>query len=106
MKGKGSWLVLGLALAAPVQGAEVVVLKSSEQPGVRGVVDALRRAGAAHTFTEFDLAGNRAQGERIAAGLRGRAMILVALRSPAAPVARASLPDSPLVYCMVPDPDT
>jgi ABC-type uncharacterized transport system substrate-binding protein len=105
MKGKGSWLALGLALAAPVQGAEVVVLKSSEQPGVRAVVDALRRAGPAHTFTEFDLAGNRAQGERIAAGLRGRTMILVALGTLAAQVARASLPDSPLVFCMVPDPE-
>ena len=105
MKAKGSWLVLGVALAVPVQGAEVVVLKSSEQPGVRAVVDALRRAGPAHTFTEFDLAGNRAQGERIAAGLRGRTMILVALGGLAAQVARASLPDSPLVFCMVTDPD-
>jgi len=82
----------------------VVILKSSEQPGVRGVVDTLRRVGAIHTFSEFDLAGNRTQGERIAAGLRGRAVILVAVGTLAAQVARAALPETPLVFCMVPDP--
>jgi ABC-type uncharacterized transport system substrate-binding protein len=100
-------LVVMLALAAASRGgaAEVIILRSGEQPGVRAVVDALRRTGAAHTFTEFDLGGNRAQGERIAAGLRGRALVLVAVGVLAAEVARAALPEAPLVFCMVPDPD-
>jgi len=97
-------LVATLGLASSGRAAEVVILKSNEQPGVRPVVDALRRAGAAHTFAEFDLAGNRAQGERIAAGLRGRAVILVAVGTLAAQVARAALPEAPLAFCMVPDP--
>ncbi len=96
--------VLSLALAAEGGAAEVVILKSSEQPGVRAVVDTLRRVGAAHTFSEFDLGGNRTQGERIAAGFRGRAVILVAVGALAAQVVRAALPETPLVFCMVPDP--
>ena len=98
-------LVLTLALAASGRAAEVVILKSNEQPGVRPVVDALRRAGAAHTFAEFDLGGNRAQGERITSGLRGRAVILVAVGLLAAQVARAALPETPLAFCMVSDPN-
>ena len=107
MKGMRRWLVAVLALvaAAPAGAAEVFILKSSEQPGFRAVVDALRRAGPGHAFTEFDLAGNRAQGERIVAPLRGRAVILVALGALAAQAARAALPDAPLVFCMVPDPE-
>ncbi len=101
----GLSLVLTLALAAPGHAAEVVILKSNEQPGVRPVVDALRRAGAAHTFAEFDLGGNRASGERITSGLRGRAVILVAVGVLAAQVARAALPDAPLAFCMVSDPN-
>ena len=68
------------------------------------MVDALRRSTGSHTLSEFDMAGNRAQGERIAAGLRGRSVILVALGVLAAQVARAALPEAPLVFCMVPDP--
>ena len=107
MKGmhEGLALVLTLALAASGRAAEVVILKSSEQPGVRPVVDALRRAGAAHTFAEFDLGGNRTQGERITSGLRGRAVILVAVGLLAAQVARAALPETPLAFCMVSDPN-
>ena len=107
MKGKdgGLAVVLTLALAASGGAAEIVILKSNEQPGVRPVVDALRRAGGTHTFAEFDIGGNRTQGERIAAGLRGRAVILVAVGLLAAQVARAALPDSPLVFCMVAEPD-
>ena len=101
----GLSLVLTLALAAPGHAAEVVILKSNEQPGVRPVVDALRRAGAAHTFAEFDLGGNRASGERITSGLRGRAVILVAVGLLAAQVARAALPEAPLAFCMVSDPN-
>src|SRR5439155_24611014 len=103
--GGGLSLVLSLAVAAAGRAAEVVILKSNGQPGVRPVVDALRRAGAAHTFAEFDLGGNRAQGERITSGLRGRAVILVAVGLLAAQVARAALPDAPLAFCMVSDPD-
>jgi ABC-type uncharacterized transport system substrate-binding protein len=97
-------VMLALAAASPGGAAEVIILKSGEQPGVRAVVDALRRAGAAHSFTEFDIGGNRAQGERIAAGLRGRALVLVAVGVLAVEVARAALPEAPLAFCMVPDP--
>jgi ABC-type uncharacterized transport system substrate-binding protein len=101
---RGLLVALSLLLSAPARAAEIVILRSGEQPGVRLVVDALRRSTGAHTLSEFDMAGNRAQGERIAAGLRGRAVIIVALGVLAAQVARAALPEAPLVFCMVPDP--
>jgi ABC-type uncharacterized transport system substrate-binding protein len=97
-------VTFAVAAATPVGGAEVIILKSGEQPGVRAAVDALRRSGSAHTFTEFDLGGNRTQGERIAAGLRGRSLILVAVGLLAAEIVRTALPEAPLVFCMVPDP--
>jgi putative tryptophan/tyrosine transport system substrate-binding protein len=108
MTGMPARLVLAAALAVaaagPAGAVEVVIFKSGEQPGVRAVVDALRRAGAAHNFNEFDLAGNRTQGERIAAGLRGRTLVMVAVGLLAAEVVRVAMPEAPLVYCMVPDP--
>ena len=97
-------LLLLLAEAVPAGAAEVVILRSGEQPGFRVVVDTLRRSTANHTLSEFDMGGNRAQGERIASGLRGRAAIVVAMGVLAAQVARAALPEAPLVFCMVPDP--
>ena len=53
MKGMRRWLVAVLALvaAAPAGAAEVFILKSSEQPGFRAVVDALRRARPRHPIT-------------------------------------------------------
>jgi ABC-type uncharacterized transport system substrate-binding protein len=99
-------LVLGfvLALAASAEAAEVAVLKSSDVPAWRPTVEALRKATTAHTVTEFDLRGDRAEGDRVIAALKGRNAILVSLGPLAAQVIRAGLPDASLVYGMVQDP--
>ena len=97
---------LTLTLLFAVQGgaAEVVVLKSSDVPGWRPAVEALRRAVSAHTVAEFDLRGDAAEAVRVLAGLQGREVHLVALGPLAAQAARQQLPDAPLVFAMVSDP--
>ena len=91
-------------LSLPVEGAEVAILKSTDAPGWRPALDALRKAIPAHTFSEYDLKGDRAEAERVLGTLRGRPVILVALGPLAAQVSKDLLPDDPLVYCMIQDP--
>jgi ABC-type uncharacterized transport system substrate-binding protein len=82
----------------------VFVLKSAETPAWRPALDAMRRAGAGHTFTEFDLRNDKAEGVRVAGTLKGRLAVLVAMGTMAAEAVREVVPEMPLVYCMVPDP--
>jgi ABC-type uncharacterized transport system substrate-binding protein len=84
--------------------AEVALLKSSDVAAWRPTLDALRKATTGHTLTEFDLRGDRSEGERVLATLKGRGSILVALGPLAAQVARQFLPEAPLIYGMVQDP--
>ena len=84
--------------------ADVALLKSSDVPAWRPAIEALRRAAGGHTFTEYDLRGDRAMADSVLAGFRGRPMILVAFGNLAAQAARAALPDTPLVFAMVQDP--
>jgi putative ABC transport system substrate-binding protein len=89
----------------PVVGAtEVALLKSSDQAGWKPVIDALRRTASGHNITEYDLKGERAEGERVLASLAGKAALLVAMGPLAAQLAREKNPELPLVFCMVQDP--
>ena len=89
---------------AVVGAAEVALLKSSDVAAWRPTLDAFRKGASAHTITEFDLRGDRSEGERVLGALKGRGAILVALGPMAAQVARQFLPDSPLIFGMVQDP--
>ena len=82
----------------------MALLKSSDVATWRPTLDAFRKATSAHTLTEFDLRGDRSEGERVLSALKGRGAILVALGPMAAQVAHQFLPDSPLIYGMVQDP--
>jgi ABC-type uncharacterized transport system substrate-binding protein len=93
-----------VAPAAPAGAVDVFILKSAETPAWRPAIDALRRVGTAHNFTEFDLRNDKAEGARVAATLKGRTAVLVAMGSLAAEAARETVPEIPLVFCMVPDP--
>jgi ABC-type uncharacterized transport system substrate-binding protein len=96
---------LVLAMTSPLlSAAEVAILKSSEVPAWRPTLDALRRSMSGQTVTEFDLRGDRAEGEKVLAALKGRNAILVSLGPLAAQVVRATLPDATLIYGMVQDP--
>jgi ABC-type uncharacterized transport system substrate-binding protein len=99
-------LLLALVGGGPalLSAAEVALLKSSDVAAWRPTLDAFRKATTGHTITEFDLRGDRAEGERVLGALKGRGAILVALGPMAAQVARQYLPDAPLIYGMVQDP--
>ena len=100
-------LLLGVVVwAGPalLSAAEVALLKSSDVAAWRTTLDAFRKATSTHTITEFDLRGDRSEGERVLGALKGRNTILVALGPMAAQVARQFLPDAPLIYGMVQDP--
>jgi ABC-type uncharacterized transport system substrate-binding protein len=90
--------------AAAAGAAEVALLKSSDVAAWRPTLDAFRKGTAGHTITEFDLRGDRSEGERVLGALRGRGAILVALGPMAAQVARQFQPDAPMIYGMVQDP--
>jgi len=98
-------LVLALAFsAASASAAEIAVLKSSDSPAWRPAIDNLRRAAAAHTVTEYDLRGDRAEADRVLASLKGKAAVLVTVGPLAAQAAREVAPEIPQVFCMVQDP--
>jgi ABC-type uncharacterized transport system substrate-binding protein len=96
----GCWLLTGSVASA----ADVAVLKSVNNVAWRPTLDALRRASPKHSFAEYDLQGDRAQGQRILEGLKGQKVIVVALGPLAAQLARQVAPELPLVFCMVAEP--
>jgi ABC-type uncharacterized transport system substrate-binding protein len=100
----GTVLVLLLA-ARGSQAAEIAILKSADTLAWKPAVEALRRASSAHTITEHDFRGERAEGTRILAELKDRGAILVALGPLAAQMAHEALPSAPLVFCMVAEPE-
>jgi putative ABC transport system substrate-binding protein len=88
----------------PVAAGDVAVVKSSEVPAWRPMIDALRRVAATHTVTEFDLRNDRGTAEGVLGGLKGRNTVVVALGPLAAQLVRTTLPETPLVFTMVQDP--
>jgi ABC-type uncharacterized transport system substrate-binding protein len=94
-----------LVLTAPLAVAEVAVLKSTDAPGWRPALDALRKGLGGQTISEFDLRGDRAEADRVAATLKARpGVVVVGMGELAAQAMREGAPDTMLVYCMVPDP--
>src|SRR5262249_2699939 len=65
-------LLLAVATTAPA--AEVAILKSSEVLAWRPTLEALRRVATGHSFTEYDLHGDRAEAERVLNGFKGKAV--------------------------------
>lgn len=95
--------VLVLSSGAFARAADVVILKSAETAAWRPAIDALRKAAPGHTFSETDLRGDRAEAARVAATLKGRPVVVVAMGPVAAQAAHEAFPSGPLVVCMVAD---
>ena len=105
----GRWVPLSVLCASVgaaggARAADVAIVKSSEVPAWRPAIEAARRAAAGHTVTEYDLRNDRATADSVLNGLRGRAVIVVALGPLAAQLVRTALPDAPLVFAMVQEP--
>jgi putative ABC transport system substrate-binding protein len=88
----------------PAAAADVAVLKSTDTPAWRPALDALKRGAAAHALTEYDLRNEKAEADRVVAGLKGKAAVIVAMGPLAAQAAHEGAPEIPLVFCMVQDP--
>jgi putative ABC transport system substrate-binding protein len=97
-------LALVFSWAHLATAADVAVLKSADSPAWRPAIDALRRSAATHTLTEYDLKGDRAEAERVVAGLKGKPGVIVAMGPLAAQAAHDLAPEIPMVFCMVQDP--
>ncbi len=95
---------LALAFGARARGAEIAVLKSADSPAWRPALDALKRGLGAHSVSEIDLRGDKAEADRVIGLLRGKAGVIVALGPLAAQSAREGAPEIPLVACMLLDP--
>jgi putative ABC transport system substrate-binding protein len=97
-------LGLGMLVVAPTYGAEAAVLVSSAVPAWKPAIDALHRAAANQTVTDYDLKGDHAEAVRVLTALKGKPVILVALGNLAAQAARETLPEAPLIFSMIQDP--
>lgn len=105
MRFRVALLAAALLAAGPLaSAAEVAVLKSTDTPAWRPTLDALRRSTSAHAVTEYDLRNDRAEADRVVAGLKGKTGVIVAMGPLAAQAAQAGAPEIPLVFCMVQDP--
>jgi len=71
--------VASLLASSPLGAAEVAVLKSTETPAWRPALEALRRVAVGHNVTEYDLRGDRTEGEKVLATLKGKPVIVVAM---------------------------
>jgi putative tryptophan/tyrosine transport system substrate-binding protein len=101
----GAAIATTMLLTSTVQAADVAILKSGDVPAWRPAIDALRRAAPAHTIVELDFKNDRAEGERLLAGLAGRSLIVVAMGPLAAKLAHELKPEAPLVFCMIANPE-
>src|SRR5262245_13188715 len=98
-------VLLFFVATAPFAVAEVAVLKSTDAPGWRPALDALRKGLGGQTISEFDLRGDRAEADKVVATLKTRpGIVVVAMGELAAQAVREGSPETMLVYCMVPDP--
>ena len=93
-----------LLVPTAISAADIAILKSADTLAWKPAIDALRRTSSSHTVTEYDLRGERAEGEKVLNAFKGKAVILVAMGPLAAQLAREILPDTPLVFCMIQDP--
>src|SRR5258708_36925339 len=95
-------LAVALALAfllpsSPLGAAEVAVLKSTETPAWRPALDALRRVAAGHNAIEYDLRGDRTEGEKGLAILKGKPIAVVAMGLPPAQLVKGLAPEPTMV---------
>jgi ABC-type uncharacterized transport system substrate-binding protein len=97
-------LAAGLVAPQPAPAAEIAVVLSTDVPAWKPAVEALRTAVPGHNVTTYDARGSRAEADRLLAGLKGNAAVVVAMGPLAAQSAREMAADLPLVYSMVNDP--
>ncbi len=96
-----------LCLPESVHAREIAILKSADIAVYNQAVAGFKAATMANTtFSEYDLQGNFERGRKIARKLRAsNAVLVLAVGLKAALAARLEILDTPVVFCMVLDPD-
>lgn len=96
-----------LLTVSPAFAAEVAILKSADVAYYHQAVQAFRESLPPNTtITEYNLEGNLAQGREIATSLRATSPALVlAVGLKAALAAKLELIDTPVVFCLVLNPE-
>lgn len=103
------WLLESLAPAVlPASAAEIAILKSADVAYYNQAVQAFRETLPSNTtITEYNLAGNLARGREIATSLRAAPPALVlAVGLKAALAAKLELVETPVVFCLVLNPES
>jgi ABC-type uncharacterized transport system substrate-binding protein len=91
---------------SPVGAAEIVILKSADLAAYNQAVAGFKATmPPSTTFTEYDMQGDVARGQKLARKIRASdATLLLAVGVKAALVAKLEIVDIPVIYCMVLDP--
>jgi putative ABC transport system substrate-binding protein len=89
-----------------ISAAEIVILKSADLAAYNQAVAGFKATmPPSTTFTEYDMQGDVARGQKLARKIRASdAMLLLAVGVKAALVAKLEIVDIPVIYCMVLDP--
>ena len=91
----------------PAGAAEVAILKTADLAAYNQAVAGFKAAmPSSTTFVEYDMKGDPARGQSLARKIRASdAELLLAVGIKAAEVVKREVPDLPIVFCMVLDPD-
>lgn len=98
--------LLALGVPNPACAAEVAILKSADLAAYNQAIAGFKVAMPSSTvFTEYDMQGDAARGQKFALRIRtSDAALVLAVGVRAAQVARMELQDIPVIFCMVLDP--
>jgi putative tryptophan/tyrosine transport system substrate-binding protein len=97
-----------LSFASPSLAAyEIAILKSSDIAAYNQAVSGLQaELGDTATLTVYDLEGDAARGKKLARKIRASdAVLVIAVGLKATLTAKADIVDTPVIYCMVLDPE-
>lgn len=100
-------LAQGLLSASVGLSADLVILKSSDTSPHQQALDSIRRHLPGHLpVKEYNLEGRLDRAQDIGATIRGtHPQLVIAIGLKATLVARAELPDTPILFCMVVHPE-
>jgi putative ABC transport system substrate-binding protein len=108
------WSILGVVLTflsfaspSPFAASEIAILKSSDIAAYNQAISGLQaELGDTATMTVYDLEGDVTRGKKLARKIRGSgAVLVIAVGLKAALAAKADMVDTPVIYCMVLDPE-
>jgi putative ABC transport system substrate-binding protein len=99
--------VLSFASPSPLAAYEIAILKSSDIAAYNQAISGLQAELAdTATLTVYDLEGDVTRGKKLARKIRASdAVLVIAVGLKAALAAKVEIVDTPVIYCMVLDPE-